>query len=61
MIRVTGPSLTSAELHVGTEAAGGDAGAQGRSSPTTASTSGSACSGRAAATHDGLRPREVSP
>ena len=56
------PVVDEGEPHVGAEA--------GRwppwprapvARPTTASTSGSACSGRAAATHSGRRPCEVSP
>ena len=56
-ITVTGPSLTSATCIVGAEAAGGDRRRRGGAArPTTASTSGSACSGRAAAIQLGRRP-----
>ena len=50
------------DLHVGAEAAGLDRARRGaRRCSTTASTSGSACSGRAAAIQLGRRPPDVSP
>ena len=58
---VTGPSLTRATRMSARNRPVATSAPSPRSPPTTASTSGSACSGRAAATQLGRRPRLVSP
>ena len=58
---VTGPSLTSSTAISVRNRPVATSAPRARSSATTASTSGSACSGRAAASQLGRRPRLVSP
>lgn len=58
---VTGPSFTSDTAMSAPKRPVATVAPSARSASTTACTSGSACSGRAAAIHDGRRPLRVSP